>query len=478
MSKSIKHKATKGILWSMMERFSIQGVQFFIMIILTRLLTPDDYGLIGMLSVFLAISQSLIDCGFSQALIRKNDRSEIDKSTVFYFNIVTSAILYLTLYISAPYIAKFYNAPALCLITRIACLTIVINSLTIVQRALLTIKIDFKSQTKISFISTSISGILSIIMAFCDFGVWALVLQSLVYSILSTILFWIISKWKPIKAFSWTSFHELFSFSSKLVLSGLIDTVYRNINTIAIGKIFSPSDLGQYTRAIHFSEFPSSNIAIIIQRVVFPILCEMQNDDFKLRQVYRKFIRLTAYIIFPLMIGLSAISEPLLTTLIGSQWLYCAALLQIICFDMVLMPIHGINLSLLQVKGRSDLYLRLELIKKFIGVLIIIIAIPLGIKAMCYGGIIISILCLIVNTYYTGKLIKVGFITQIKDMLPTIILTMSMFFIITVIINFIDNVLLKLTLGIIIGCMVYIGGSILFRFGELKEIISIIKNKK
>lgn len=477
MSDSLKQKATKGVLWSAIERFSVQGVQFFIMIIMARLLTPADYGLIGMLSIFLAISQSLIDSGFSQALIRKQDRTEIDNSTVFYFNIVVSVILYIILFASAPFIADFYNIPELCIITRVVSISIVINSLTIVQRTILIIRIDFKTQAKVSFISTIASGIIGIYLAHSGHGVWALVYQTLINSISAALMFWIMSKWRPNQQFSWKSFHELFSFGSKLMISALIEIIYQNINPIIIGKFFSASDLGYYTRAHHFSTFPSSNITGILQRVSYPILSEIQNDMNRISTIYRKFLKLSAFIIFPLMVGLSAIAYPLINLIIGEKWIFCAELLQIVCFSMMWYPIHAINLNLLQVKGRSDLFLRLEIIKKIACILIICISVPFGIVALCYGGVISSIICLIINTYYTGKFINVGFIKQMHDLLPTLSLSIFMFITVLYTTHLVSNPLLQLLLGIIIGGVIFIGGSYILKFSELKEVLSIIKKK-
>lgn len=477
MSDTLKQKATKGVLWSALERFSVQGVQFILMIFMARLLTPNDYGLIGMLSIFLAVAQSLIDSGFSQALIRKQNRTEVDNSTVFYFNIVASIILYLILFIIAPIVANFYDKPELCTIMRVLCLTIIINSFSVVQNAILIAKIDFKSLAKISLTTVVISGIIALVLAYYDYGVWALVSHSLISTTLNCALLWILSKWRPLKSYSWKSFKELFSFGSKLLASGLIDTVYRNIYPLVIGKVFSATELGYFTRAQHFSEFPSSNVTGILQRVTYPILCNIQNDDNRLRDAYRRFLKLSAFVVFPLMTGLAAVSHPFIELIIGSKWLFSAVLLQIICFNMMWYPIHAINLNLLQVKGRSDLFLRLEIIKKAIGIIILIITVPLGIKAMCYGGIISSILCLFVNTYYTGKIIKVGFMTQICDLFPTLVLSISMFLLTLYIITFIPDTLFQLLIGISVGIISYIGGSYIFKFSELNEVLLILKRK-
>ena len=269
MSDSLKSKAAKGILWSSFERFSVQGVQFFIMIIMARLLTPEDYGLIGMLTIFLAVAQSLIDSGFSQALIRKQDRTEIDNSTVFYFNIAISLFLYILFFILAPYVADFYNIPELTSIMRVVSLGVVINSLAVVQRAQYTINIDFKTQAKASFTAAVFSGCVGMALAYIGSGAWALVVQQLLNLSINTVMLWYYSRWRPLLCYSWRSFHELFAFGSKLLLSGLLDTIYRNIYPIVIGKLFSASSLGHYTRAHQFSEFPSSNITGIIKRVTY-----------------------------------------------------------------------------------------------------------------------------------------------------------------------------------------------------------------
>ena len=285
MSDSLKSKAAKGILWSSFERFSVQGVQFFIMIIMARLLTPEDYGLIGMLTIFLAVAQSLIDSGFSQALIRKQDRTEIDNSTVFYFNIAVSLSLYILFFILAPYVSDFYNIPELTSIMRVISLGVVINSLAVVQRAQYTINIDFKTQAKASFTAAIFSGCVGMALAYAGFGAWALVVQQLLNLSINTVMLWYYSRWRPLLCYSWQSFHELFAFGSKLLLSGLLDTIYRNIYPIVIGKLFSASSLGHYTRAHQFSEFPSSNITGIIKRVTYPVLCSIQNDDERLSNI-------------------------------------------------------------------------------------------------------------------------------------------------------------------------------------------------
>ena len=477
MSNTLKQKAVRGVLWSTVERFSVQGVQFLIMIVMARLLTPHDYGIIGMLAIFLAVSQSLIDSGFSQALIRKRDRTEVDNCTVFYFNIVVSTLLYVILYVSAPFVADFYDTPQLCPVMRVVCLGIMFNSLAVVQRALFTINVDFKTQAKAALTASVTSGVVGVAMAYHGFGVWSLVTQQLLNLGINTGLLWLLSKWRPQFVYSWQSFHELFSFGSKLLASGLLDTIYRNIYPIVIGKLFSASSLGHYTRAHQFSEFPSSNLTGIIQRVTYPVLCEIQDDDERLSNIYRRFLKLSAFVIFPLMIGLSSVAQPFVNIILGPQWGFCGQLLQIICFSMMWYPIHSINLNFLQVKGRSDLFLRLEIIKKILGVSVLCITAPFGLVVMCYGQIFNSIVALAINTYYTGKLINVGFLRQMRDLLPTMALCLTMFALILSVNSFLPGNMAKLCVGIVLGVAFYSLASYAFKFLELKELLSLVRRK-
>ena len=314
-------------------------------------------------------------------------------------------------------------------------------------------------------------------LAYIGSGAWALVVQQLLNLSINTVMLWYYSRWRPLLCYSWRSFHELFAFGSKLLLSGLLDTIYRNIYPIVIGKLFSASSLGHYTRAHQFSEFPSSNITGIIKRVTYPVLCSIQNDDERLSNIYRRFLKLSAFVIFPMMTGLSAVSKPLIFMTIGSQWEICAILLPIICFSMMWYPIHSINLNLLQVKGRSDLFLRLEIIKKLLGVLVICITAPWGLVVMCYGSIVSSLIALVINTYYTGKLIHIGFFKQMRDLVPTLLLAFAMFILIRIINVYIDSIYLQLVIGTVFGLVFYLGCSFLFRFKELEELISLVRKK-
>lgn len=447
------------------------------MIVMARLLTPKDYGLVGMVAIFIAVAQSLVDSGFSQALIRKQNRTETDNSTVFYFNIVVGILLYLVLFVIAPWVADFYDSPELTALMRVICLSVVFNSFVVVQRALLTVNIDFKTQAKASLTAAVVSGVIGIGMAYSGFSYWSIVAQQLVNLGLNTLLLWIFTRWRPRWIYSWGSFRELFTFGSKLMFSGLLDVVYRNMYLLVIGKVFTASSLGYYTRANQFAEFPSSNLTGIMQRVTYPVLCQIQDDDERLAQIYRRFLRLSAFLIFPLLVGLSAVAEPFVLLLLKEQWLFAATLLQIICFAMMWYPIHAINLNLLQVKGRSDLFLRLEIIKKAIAVLILCVTIPMGLIAMCVGQILSSLIALIINTNYTGKLIQVGFLRQMRDLLPTLLLSLSMWGVVYGITSCLSGTIPQLIVGIVAGMVYYIALSALFHFPELKELYSIIRRK-
>lgn len=478
MSESLKQKTAKGVLWSGVEQLSVQIIQFVLGLIMARILSPHDYGLVGMILVFTSIAETFVNSGFSNALIRKQNKTEVDYSTAFYFNVVVGLVAYLLLFLLSPFIADFYNEPLLESLTKVVSINVFINSLGIVQRARYSIKVDFKTQAKATTTSVLFSGIIGLWMAYSGYGVWAIVGQSVIRNALNVLLLWIFAKWLPQLQFSWHSFCEMWSFGYKLLLSGLIDRIYGNIYQLIIGKVFSAQDLGNYTRAYQFASFPSSNINGIISRVTYPILSSIQDDDVRLERVYRKYLRLSAFIVFPLMVGLSALAEPLIIYILTEKWRASIILLQIICFNMMWYPIHAINLNLLQVKGRSDLFLKLEIIKKIIGVTILCITVPMGLVAMCIGGIFTSIFCLAVNTYYTGQLINVGFWVQMRDLLPTLLLSLAMGAVVPLSVWLIPSNLLKLIVGVVVGVIFYILVARLFKMEELSDLLSLAKRKK
>ena len=474
-TESLKQKTTKGLFWSSVERFSNQGMSFLFSVILARMLDPSDFGIIAMITIFFAVAQSFVDSGFSNALVRKTDRREEDFSTCFYFNIGVGIMAYIVLFLIAPLVASFYNQPILSPIIRITGLGVVLNSLCVVQQALFTIKIDFKSQAKVTLSATIISGIVGVILAYQGYGVWALVWQGVVMTLARMALLWLMSKWRPTTGFSKSSFNYLFGYGSKLLASGLLDTIYNNIYPIVIGKFYTPAQLGNYSRALSFAQLPSSNITSILQRVTFPVLSTIQDDIPRLQANYRRLLKLSAFIIFPLMIGLSVVAFPMIRLILTPKWEGCSLYLQIICFALMWYPIHAINLNLLQVKGRSDLFLRIEIIKKIVGVCIMCITIPLGITAMCIGMVASSLISLFINTYYTGKLINIGCLKQMRDLTPIFINSLIMGGIVYFSIQISDNDILQLSLSIIVGVLSYIGGASMITRSELKEFRNLFK---
>lgn len=474
----LKTKTVNGVIWSSIDRFSTQGIQFVFSILIARLLLPSDYGVVAMLGIFMAVSNCFIDSGFSTALIRKIDRTEVDFSTVFYFNIAVSCFFYGLLWIGAPYIAAFYEIPLLTDVTRVQGLTLIIGALSGIQSAKLSINIDFKSRAKISVVTTILTGAIGLWMAYSGYGVWALVAQVVLGSMLRTILLWCVVRWMPLWAFSWRSFKELFSFGSKLLASSLLDTIYNNVYTIVIGKCFSANVLGVYSRADSLAQFPSSNLTNVLQGVTFPVLSSIQNEEERLADAYKRFLKISAFVIFPLMVGLAAVADPLIRIVLTDKWEECIYLLQIICFSMMWYPVHAINLNILSVKGRSDYFLKLEVIKKTLGVIMLCVTIPLGIVAMCYGRVFTSVVCLAINTYYTKKIINYGYLSQMKDLAHILIHSLIMGVISSVIVYLMPTLWSKLICGIVAGVIYYIGGAYLFRFAEIQEFIRLIKDRR
>lgn len=421
---SIKSETIKGMKWNVVDRFSVQLIHFALGLITARLLTPADYGVVGMIGIFLAISQTLIDSGFSNALIRKTDRTDTDYCTAFYFNIVVGLVCYAILFVLAPYVAVFFRTDILCPILRVMAINLFLNSLVIVQVARLTIAIDFKTQAKASTASALLSGLLGVAMAYLGYGVWAIVAQSVCGTCVSVLLLWYFSRWTPSLRFSRRSFRDLFSYGSKLVLSGMLHTLYQNMTTLVIGKFYTPKDLGNYSRGAQFPSLVTSNITGVLQRVTFPILAKIQDDDERLIDVYRKYIKLTSMAVFFCSVLLAAVAKPLVLILLADKWTHAIVYLQIFCFALMFDHLSQLNLNLLQVKGRSDLFLRLEIIKKTISFAILIASIPFGVLAICLSKVVYTQIAVAINTYYTGKLFHLGYAAQWRDFSPYLLLSL------------------------------------------------------
>ena len=432
MSESLKDKTVKGVGWSAIDNVSQMGVTFVVSIVLARLLSPDDYGLIGLISVVTAVCTTLVNGGFTTALIRKKDATDDDYNTAFIVNLGMSLLLYVIIYFCSPFIADFFKREELVSLTRVSSLGLVIGALSLVQKARLTKRIDFKSQTKITLTASIISGIIGIVMALLNFGVWALVAQTLSSQILRTVFLWIINKWIPQLRFSKGSFHDLFGFGWKMMLSGLLDTVWKELYQVIVGKFYTPATLGQYTRSKHYSQLFSSNLTSVIQRVTYPVLSNIQDDKERMVKAYRKMITTTMFITAISMFFLGAIAEPLIYCMIGSKWHEAATYLPLICITGSTYPLHAMNLNMLQVQGRSDLFFGLEVIKKIIGIGPLAVCIFYGIMPMLYTSIITSIIAYFLNSYYSGKLIGYSSWMQIKDFAPSygvaILVALSVYF--------------------------------------------------
>lgn len=475
MADSLKHKAVDGVLWKIGEQGARQVIYFVISVVLARLIMPDQFGMVAMLSVFTAVAGVFIDSGFSTALVRKTDRTQADCSTVYWFNIIVSSICYVILFFCAPLVARFYGMPQLCTIFRVTAFGIVIGSLTGVHRTLLSADMDFKSLTKFNLWGVIVSGAVGVVMAYFDFQVWALVAQGMTMNVITTVCVWYKVKWRPSCIISRQSLKEFFAFGSKMLASGLLDTLYSNIYTIVIGKVYKATELAYYNRATSLTSMTSSLPTGILQSVTYPTLCKLQDDDEALKRGYRRTIKIAGFVVFPLCLGVGAVAYPLINVLFTDVWIYSAVLLSIICFSMMWYPIHAINLNYLIVKGRSDLFFKLEVIKKIQGVAILCITIPMGLEAMCYGSIVNSLLSLIWNTHYTGKFLKMSIFMQIRDLLPTLVLVCVMYLASRATAHFMGIDIWSLLCSVAVGAAIYIGGALLFRFPEVKELKELRK---
>jgi len=423
LTESLKNKTVKGVGWSFIDNLSSSGITFLVGLVLARLLTPSEYGIMAILTIFIAVSNSIVDSGFSNALIRKTDARRVDYNTVFLFNLLVSGFLYVVLFLAAPAISRFFKEPLLVEVMRVIGWVLVINALAIIPRTLFVKEVNFKIQTKVSLIASISSGVIGIGMALAGLGVWSLVGQQLSRQLLNTLFLWIYCTWRPAWEFSMQSFKELFSFGSKLLLSGLLDTVFKEIYSLVIGRCYTSAQLGQYTRASQFNQIFSSNLTTVIQRVSYPVLSSIQDEPERLRDAYRKVIKSTMLISFACMLGLAAVARPLIIILIGEKWLPAVGFLQIICFSGMLYPLHAINLNILQVKGRSDLFLRLEIIKKIIAVGPLVLGVLFSIEYMLWGSVCTSLIAYFLNSYYSADLIDYPTKEQIKDILPTFLVS-------------------------------------------------------
>lgn len=475
MASELQHKTFNGLVWTFLESFSLQLFGFVQGVILARKLMPSDYGLIAMTGIFFAVSYTMIDSGFTNALIRKKEHSAIDFSTVYVTNVVLSLVFALLLCACSSWIADFYNQPLLRDIVCVNALYMFLQSFIAVQGARMSINLQFKQKSVINVASTISSGILSIIMAFMGYGVWSLVWPNFLGLLVKFLLFRHYQHWFPGIAFSWVKFREFFTYGSKLLASGLLNTVFNNIYPIIIGKCYSSSELGHYEKAHSYASLPSTIVTGILSKVTFPVLAKVNDNTETLQGVYRRMLRVSAFVVFPVMMGLAALAKPFILLLITEKWAPAIPLLQVLCFSLMWYPIHALNLQLLMVRGRSDLFLKLEIVKKILALAVILIVWRYGVFWMCVGGVFTSYACLFINTYYTGKLIDVGFVKQIRDIAPSLFNAFAMGVIAYSVTLLISNLWVQMIIGTGLGAISYFGIARLMHSNDLNYCITLIR---
>ncbi|SDS25033.1 lipopolysaccharide biosynthesis protein [Christiangramia echinicola] len=476
---SLRKQATSGFVWTFAQQFGNQASSFLVSLVLARLLLPEEFGLIGMIAIFVSVGNVLLNSGLTQSLIRSKKLNDDDYSTVFYFNLLASIVIYLIIYISGPYIANFYDQPILKDIVRLYCVTFIISAFSAVQSARLTKSMNFKTQTIIAVPATVVGGIVGISMAYMGFGVWSLVWSQIASSLLSSIQLWIYSKWVPARVFKVDKFRNHFNFGYKITISSLLNRVFDNAYLIIIGKFFSPAQVGFYTRAETMKQLPVTNISNALNKVTYPLFASIQDDDVRLKRVYKQLMQMVVYIITPVLIFLAVLAEPTFRFLFTSKWLPAVPYFQILCATGILYPIHAYNLNVLKVKGRSDLFLKLAFYKKAITLMGIVIGIQFGIYGLLYAQVILSFIAFYINAYYTDRFINYSAWEQIKDISP--IITLSIFcgfllFLVDFYLQAYDMIdFIRLAIGGLAGVFLYLSISFFLKFESLNKLRNILK---
>ncbi|MBR3519391.1 MAG: lipopolysaccharide biosynthesis protein [Paludibacteraceae bacterium] len=475
--KGLKSSAVSGAIWTAVEKMVCQVVQFTIGIILSRLLSPSDYGVVAMLAIFIAIAQTFADSGLSNALIQKKDRTDVDYSTIFIFNAIVSVSFYAILYVASPYIAKFYGMPILEDVTRVVALSIIISGFTTVQSTRLRINLQFRKLSIVTMVSMLFSGVVGLVCAFNGLGVWSLVIQTLSGQICTSLGVWFLSKWKPRLLFSYASFRKLWKVGSNLLASSLINTIYGNLYTLVVGKFFSGADAGYYNRGNHYALLPVQTVQDMAIKINYPILAKIQDDDERLINAYKKLMTVPLYLLYPILVGLSVVAPYLIPVMIGEKWMPCVPILQVLSLAYMLSPLTHLNLNLLYVKGRTDLVLKLECIKKPIAFLILFASIPFGLIWMVVGKALYEFVAFSFNCYYTGKMYGYGELKQLKSLLPILCNCAVMAVVIYVSMLFFSSPVLKLCVAIPMGVISYILYSIITKDENFNEVLRIVKGK-
>ena len=478
MVPSLKYKTINALSWSFLESVVMRGMQFIIGVILARILLPEQFGLIGMLMIFTVVAQTFVESGFGAALIQKREASAADICSIFYFNVFVGVLATGFLCLIAPWVADFYNQPILTPLMRVLSLTIFISSLGVIQDTLLTKDINFKAQTKRSLFAGLLSGAVGIGFAFAGFGVWSLAAQQVSNSVFRTACLWVLSPWRPALTFSFGALQKMFGFGSRLLFSGLLNRVFENIYFLVIGRLFSAVDLGFFTRAKTLQELPSQTLSDVVGRVTFPVFSKSQDDPVRLKKGLKKALGALVLLNFPLMTGLAVTCRPLVLILLGEKWAGCVHYLQLLCILGLLYPVHAMNLNILTSMGRSDLFLRLEIIKKILIVVSILITWRWGISAMIYGMIATSVVSCYLNSYYTRILIDYSPGEQLKDLFPylaaAVVMGATAFAV--GLLRFPNN-LLMLSAQVVTGTGIYLGLCWAFRLAAFDEIRQEVSNR-
>jgi len=478
-SGTLKQKTARGIVWSFIDKFGQQGISFIVFIFLTRFfLSPEDYALYAMIIIVNALGGILVDSGFSNALIRKKNPTQTDLSSVFYFNIAISVLFYCIAFFSAPLFALYFNQPILTKLIRVMAFCIPINSLSLVQNVLLLKKINLKYIAATNLLAYFCSGSLSIFLAWKGFGVWVLILQLLSYYTIRAFCFWCFNHWRPSITYSMESIRNLWSYSSKLLLSSTISVIFNNIYAFFIGKIYPLKQMGFYAQANKYSELPNNTIMSAIQSVVFPTMANIgENDPEALKKVMRKTIRVASFVILPVMLGLIAVAEPLIQTLIGAKWLPIVPYLQILSVGYIFIGMTLFYNNILFVKGFSSTFLYFNILYRVLILISIVITMYQGIIAMVVAWDMVAIVYAILMMFYVGRKICYTFLEQIKDIMPYFILALTMGAGVFSFTLFIHNTLILLLLQLIVGASFYLGATYLLGSKVFREAIEMVKKR-
>ena len=470
-----KKTVLTGFMWRFAERVGAQGVKLLIEIILARILLPDDYGLIALVTVFITVLNVFVDSGLGSALIQKKDADELDFSSVFWFNIVWCIVLYFILFLVSPVISGYYGRPELTAVLRVLGLQVIISGVKNVEQAYVSKTMQFKRFFFATLGGTIGAAVIGIYMAYRGYGVWALVAQHLFNTLVDTIILWITVKWRPKFMFSWKRFKRLFTFGWKLLLSALIDTVYTEIRQLVIGKYYSSADLAYYNRGRQFPHLFVNNVNSSIDSVLLPTFSKEQDNQEKVKAMVRKSITMSTYIMAPLLMGLAFVGEPFVRLVLTEKWLPSVPFMRIFCISFMFYPIHTANLNAIKAMGRSDLFLRLEIAKKIVGILALIITMRISVMAMAYSLLVTSVFSQVINSWPNRILLNYSYFDQIKDILPSILLAAFMGACIYTVsfLGLTDILTLMIQIGL--GIIIYVGGSIIFKLDSFNYLYGMIK---